>query len=553
MANDYNPCEKFGSQHKSRENKTGQMIQYAVNDIGELFYDQYNEAYARVKSSNHLATCRIRGRDFKILLSRIFWETENNAPSSDVLNSTINVLEAKSRYEGKPYKLHSRVAPDPESKGIWYDLSNEKWQAVHITNMGWEVDDDPPILFRRYKHQRPQDLPERGGDPRLFLKFLNLASKADEDLKLIDTHLKFVPNIPHPAIILYGPQGSAKSTLMILERMLVDPSATDLLILSKNNDELIQQLAHNWTAYYDNVSSLPTWISDQLCRAVTGGGFSKRELYSDDDDVIFNFRRCIGLNGINVAATKPDLLDRSLLIGLKEIDKKNRRRERDIYNEFRKLRPKILGGIFDTLVKAIDLLSSIQVDELPRMADYAYWGCAVAEALGIGQERFLDLYDQNVERQVEEATRSSVVAMALLALMEKRVKWEGSPSELLSELETQADELKINTRTKAWPKAPEILTRRLKELKANFTALGFFIEFDREGKKGRTTYIENLKSKKRGVTGDTGDKGAGDASDATSPTLRPCPLCGKQSKTWYPDAKCEYNICEECHRKEASK
>ena len=64
---------------------------------------------------------------------------------------------------------------------------------------------------------------------------------------------------------------------------------------------------HNYICYFDNVSEIKEWISDQLCRAVTGSGFSKRELYSDDDDIIYNFRRCIGFNGINLGATKADL------------------------------------------------------------------------------------------------------------------------------------------------------------------------------------------------------------------------------------------------------
>ena len=43
-------------------------------------------------------------------------------------------------------------------------------------------------------------------------------------------------------------------------------------------------------------------------------GFSKRQLYTDDDDIIYHFRRCIGFNGINLRATKADLLDRAIII-----------------------------------------------------------------------------------------------------------------------------------------------------------------------------------------------------------------------------------------------
>ena len=89
-------------------------------------------------------------------------------------------------------------------------------------------------------------------------------------------------------------------------------------------------LSHHWVAYFDNLSEVPAWLSDILCCAVTGAGFSKRELYSDDDDVTYAFRRCLGLNGINVVATRSDLLDRSILLRLGRIPRERRRGEKEL-------------------------------------------------------------------------------------------------------------------------------------------------------------------------------------------------------------------------------
>ena len=104
------------------------------------------------------------------------------------------------------------------------------------------------------------------------------------------------PEIPKPILMLYGEQGSAKTTNQELKKMLVDPSSIRTLTFPRDINELVQKLSHNYIAYFDNMSNIPEWISDQLCRAVTGSGFSKRELYTDDDDIIYNFKRCIGLN-----------------------------------------------------------------------------------------------------------------------------------------------------------------------------------------------------------------------------------------------------------------
>ena len=42
---------------------------------------------------------------------------------------------------------------------------------------------------------------------------------------------------------------------------------------------------HNYLAIYDNVKYLPPWFSDEVCKAVTGAGNSKRTLYTNDDDI----------------------------------------------------------------------------------------------------------------------------------------------------------------------------------------------------------------------------------------------------------------------------
>jgi len=247
-------------------------------------------------------------------LARQLWLRENKAANSSALSAAINVLEARARFEGKQYALHNRVAL--HDGAIYYDLADRQWQAVKVTDDGWEIISNPPILFRRYAHQRPQLEPVSGGNLQDLLRFVNLSDPSQQLLALVYLVSCLVPDIPHPIPVVYGSQGSAKSTFLRLLRRLIDPSATEILSFPRDFRELVQQLSHHWTPYYDNLSRLSASHSDALCRAVTGEGFSKRELYSDDEDMIYQFRCCPGLNGINVVAGKPDLLDRSILFGL---------------------------------------------------------------------------------------------------------------------------------------------------------------------------------------------------------------------------------------------
>jgi putative DNA primase/helicase len=101
----------------------------------------------------------------------------------------------------------------------------------------------------------------------------------------------FNPGIPKPVLMLHGEQGSAKSTLKELIKRTVDPSSIISLTFPRDINEFVQQLSHNYIAYYDNVSFIRDCISNQIFRAVIGSGFPKRDIYSDDSDIIYNFMR----------------------------------------------------------------------------------------------------------------------------------------------------------------------------------------------------------------------------------------------------------------------
>ncbi len=97
-------------------------------------------------------------------------------------------------------------------------------------------------------------------------------------------------------------RGLAKSACQLLIKWLVDPTSTRLLKLRMKEDDLILQLAHNYLVYYDNLADIPEWISDLFCQAATGTSFSKRMLYSDDQEIVFELTRAIGFNGINLGS-----------------------------------------------------------------------------------------------------------------------------------------------------------------------------------------------------------------------------------------------------------
>jgi len=481
------------------ESQADRLVALALDECVELFHDDVGETFARVKVRDHSEIWRCKSKDFKRWLASRMWESERKAPNSDAVRAALGVIEAQARFEGPEHELSNRVAR--HEGAFWYDLSDRQWQAVRITTEGWEIVTDPPILFRRHAHQSPQVAPLPGGVLSELLDFVNLREPSQELLLLVYVVSCLVPDIPHPIPVLHGPQGAAKTTLFRMVRRLIDPSATEALSFPRDSIEMVQQLSHHWAPFYDNVARVPDQTSDALCRAVTGEGFSKRELYSDDEDVIYRFRRCVGLNGINVAAQKPDLLDRCILFGLEPIASGDRKPEDQLWREFEEARPRLIGAIFDALSRSMRIRPSVSLTGLPRMADFALWGCAIAQALGRSPGAFLDAYNENVEVRNEEVLQASPVAACVLALMENEETWENAPSVLLAELEQIAERLRISTKAKTWPKGAHILARRLKEVSPNLAAAGIHVETGgRTGKSRRVTIRKRLQNSVTSVT-----------------------------------------------------
>lgn len=468
------------------------LMELANQKIDLLFKDQNGFAFAAVSIANHREILQVSSGKFKRYLAKLFWDEHKKVVGGEIIKNVAQILEARAEYDGEVYNLNLRVAIYLNS--FYYDLTDSEWRSVKVDARGWEVVDDTPVLFTRF-NSTAQVEPDSDYGSITLDDFIALSNVRDPSLqKLLKVYIVslFVPDIAHPILNLYGEKGSAKSMLFMLLKMLVDPGKPLLLTLHKDRNEFIQQLAHNYIAYYDNAKHVPDWLSDEACRAVTGGGHTKRRLYSDDDDVIYDYRRCLGFNGIDITLTAEDALDRSIEIVLERISRKDRKLETAILSRFEEIKAKLLGYIFDTLVKALNIRSTIELSDLPRMADFAVWGEAISRAMGYEPYEFIHAYYANIGRQNIEAIDAHPLGQAITrwvqswpADSESQV-WEGSPQELLQILEPIAIDAKIDTMSRNWPKAPNYLSRRLNEIRSNLLE-GLGIEFKIE----RVTSGEN--------------------------------------------------------------
>ncbi len=463
------------SSKKDKDEKYKSAAEVLLQFIGGLkntllFHDEQGEAYIAIEVSGHREVWACKSKAVKQWLAHEYWKIEKKAAGSEAIKNVIGVLEGRATFEGTLHKLSVRSAFNQSD--LWYDLTDEKWQAIKVDTHGWKVVSNPPVLFRRYSHAQPQVIPTAGGDVRLLLGYINIKDPKQQLLLMVYLISCFIPNFAHVILAVFGSQGSAKTTLAKFLRRIVDPSMIEVASMPEAPKELIQVLAHHAFLFFDNVSHISEVTSDILCKAVTGSGFPKRELYSDDEDIIYSFKRCIGINGINLVSTRPDLLERSLLIELDRIPDSERKQEKELTDKFDKDLPLILGGVFDALVKALQIHKTITLTNTPRMADFAVWGCAIAQALGYSNKDFLDAYQANIGKQTEVVLNDNIVATAVVSFMEDKEEWRGTASELLHQLTTHAAFQQIDTYEKYWPRASNSLMRRLNELKINLKKVG---------------------------------------------------------------------------------
>jgi hypothetical protein len=444
----------------------------------DLWHTPGKDGYATVPVNLHQETWLIRSQTFKRLMAKRYFDQTGTAMNSDALGAAVNLLEARALFEGEERTVHVRLA---EHGGqIYLDLCNPTWEIVEIGPEGWKIVNESPVRFRRSRGMLALPAPERGGSVAQLRGFLNVDDAA---WRLILAWLVAAlrPRGPYPILALFADQGSGKSTVGRLLRDLVDPNSAPLRAEPKSGRDLMITASNSWCLAFDNLSYVPPWLSDALCRLSTGGGFATRELYTDQDEVIFDAQRPALLTSIEEVATRPDLLDRCLIVGLPTIPEERRRSEAELYEAFEKVRPQILGALLDAVAVALRRLPIVQLPGLPRLADFALWATAAETAFGWPEGTFMATYQENRKSANDVALEAAIIAQPLLELLEAEGGWSGSASELLRALENRVtDQIK---RDKDWPKNPQSLTSHLKRLAANLRAVGWIVEKDRTSRK----------------------------------------------------------------------
>jgi hypothetical protein len=443
--------------------------------------------------NGHRETWPVRLRGFKRWLHRRYYEKTESAPNADATQAALGVIEAKAFYDAPERAVSTRFAA--LAGRIYIDLCDPDWRAIEIDEDGWRIVDEVPIRFRRAVGMLPLPTPVGGVNIATLRKYLNLttakgAVSADDKFVLIVCVMLAYMRArgPFPVLVLTGPEGTCKSTLAAITRALIDPNVSSLRALPREDRDLFIAATNSWVLAFDNVSYLPDWISDTLCRLATGGGFATRQLYSDSDEALFDATRPVVLNGIEDFVARPDLADRSVFLPQEPVADRSRRAEAEFWAAFEQDKPFIFGALLDIMVQGLKALPSVKLSRMPRMADFAKWAVACERAAGFSPGSFMRAYEQNRRGAVETVLEGDLVAVALRAFMTARTKpWEGTATDLFNTLgDSAGDRL---TKAREWPKTPAKLGGRLRRIAHFLRKIGISIVFPERTAVSRTIAI----------------------------------------------------------------
>jgi hypothetical protein len=338
----------------------------------ELFHTPEAEPYVTVVVAGHSETYPLMSRGFRLWLQRQFHQATKKIPSTQATADALNVLMGQALFDSPTRPVSVRLAPT-SSGGIMMDLGTPEWTAIEVTAADWHLVTNPPVKFRRPRGLLALPMPVPGGRIDELRDFLNVGRNENWVFTVAWLVAALRPSGPYPILGIHGEHGSAKTNLARILRSLIDPNTAPLRAQPRDDQNLVIAASNSWVIGLDNLSKVPAWFSDAICRLATGGGYSTRELYTDREEILLDVQRPVLFTSIEELGTRDDFADRKLGIRCPPIDDDNRLTEAKLFAAVDAARPVILGALLSAASMALRRWDMVGDGPWPRMADF----CAV--------------------------------------------------------------------------------------------------------------------------------------------------------------------------------
>jgi hypothetical protein len=466
----------------------------------ELFRAPDGSAYLSAIGTGRREVWALRSSGFRRWLALRLFEQSGKPAGSFAIQAVLDLLEAIAARDGREQPVFTRKGEQDET--VYLDLADEGGRAVAIDAGGWRLLGEAPVRFRRPPGMRSLPAPERGGTIDELRPFLN--TESEDDFRLMVTWLLAAlgPPRPCPLLALSGEPGAGKSTAARVLRRLADPAGAELRHDLRGPRDLALAAQNSLIAGVGPLSAMPRWLPEALCCLATGGAFAThRHLAREEESTFAGTRPALLISPVEIA-TAPELLPRTLRVSLPVIPEARLQAEAELWAAFEAARPRLLGALLDAVAAGLRRLPGLPPARLPRMADFARWGCAVAPELGWAPGEFLTAYAANRGEAAGTALEPSALAGAILAHVAAAGAWTGSCKELLPLLAERAGE---GARARGgWPATPEALAHALRTLAPTLRAAGIAVAFLPRTRTARPVRLEACAGAERAAGGRDG-------------------------------------------------
>lgn len=489
---------------KALENTEGmsiaEIIFAEIQQLGhKLYHDKNGTAYVSVVNEKGFKQfMAVSDKSYRQLIRIMYYKKYKKPIGKEILSQVFDTLEAEAICNGEEIETSCRCKYKDGS--IYYHLADEEQTVLKIDENGIEVLENSPIPFvckpKMLAQVMPTDIKVLEGEKKtnfdaLIQRYWKFESEDDYLLHNVTLLTRFISDIPSPILYYMGDRGSAKTTSMKLDKMLVDPSLIDVKALPHQVGDVVTALG-DYMVCFDNVEgNLTAETANLFCICATSGYYTKRKLFTDNETADIKLGTKLSFSGITAISNRADFLDRVVTIFCHRLSDSERRTEAEIVDDFQKMLPYLLYQTFNILAKAVGIYKELNLTNLPRMADFAKWGYAIAEALKYGGDRFLEIYKRNQEELLDMLVEEDTTLSVLIDYMKTRSKFKGSITELQVELSEYAKERDMDTKNGFGGNA-NTFSRKLFQ---NQSVLGQYGIYLQRKKTNGKRYIEILNEK----------------------------------------------------------
>lgn len=460
----------------------------------QFFHDKMENAYAAVQLDHgQVEYMAVNEKRYKQMLIRMLYTNYGKTVSSEAMKQVIGTLEAEANYKGA--EIEPAVRCKYSDGKLYYHIADAEQTVFCVSKEGISILEDCPIPFIKRQNMLEQVIPmdrevkkgeKKTSFRKLARKYWKFASEEDMILHNVVLLTRFISDIPAPIVYYKGDRGSSKTTSMKMDKMLIDPSCIDIKALPSSEEDVAVALSGQYLICFDNVEGgITKDIANIFCISCSSGFFSRRKRYTDNETADIKLSTRLSFSGITSISDRPDFLDRCICLSTKRIPASERRPVNDILEEFKRDLPYLLYKSLKILSKALAIYEGLDLSELPRMADFAMFGYAIAEALDYGGDRFLDIYRKNQDELLDMMVEEDTVVSVLIEFIKKTHYFCGKMMELRVQLIEQATAMEIDVRYLL--KAESAWSRKLNQSQSVLEMFGIYQE---RGKSNGNRYIK---------------------------------------------------------------